>query len=107
VVGLEQEREPAGAPLTYFNEAQAEQALWQKFRDYGASLNNMLNEALQIHAGPTWQIFKVRAFVVEFEIFSCRFRARAFSDLAFSRVLFIVNRSLRAALKSGISASIS
>jgi hypothetical protein len=107
VVGLEQERELAGAPLTYFNEAQAEQALWQKFRDYGASLNNMLNEALQIHAGPTWQIFKVRAFVVEFEIFSCRFRARAFSDLAFSRVLFIVNRSLRAALKSGISASIS
>jgi hypothetical protein len=28
VVGLEQEREPAGAPPAYFNEAQAEQALW-------------------------------------------------------------------------------
>jgi hypothetical protein len=31
VVGLELEREPAGAPPAYFNEAQAEQALWQKF----------------------------------------------------------------------------
>jgi hypothetical protein len=46
--------------------------LWQKFQDHGASLNNTLNEALLIHAGPTWQIFKVRAFIIEFEIFSCR-----------------------------------
>jgi hypothetical protein len=52
--GLEQEREPAGAPPAYFNEAQAEQALWQEFRDHGASLNNALNEALRIHAGPAW-----------------------------------------------------
>jgi hypothetical protein len=107
VVGLEQEREPAGAPLAYFNEAQAKQALWQEFRDHGASLNNALNEALRIHAGPTWQIFKVRAFVVEFEIFSCRFRARAFSDHAFSRVSFIIDKILRAVLKRGITASIS
>jgi hypothetical protein len=78
VAALEQEWEPAGAPLAYFNEAQAEQALWQEFGDHGASLNNTLNEALRIHAGPTWQIFKVRAFVVELEIFSCRFGARAF-----------------------------
>jgi hypothetical protein len=54
VVGLEQEREPAGAPPAYFNEAQADQALWQEFRDHGASLNNALNEALRIYAGPTW-----------------------------------------------------
>jgi hypothetical protein len=46
VVRLEQEREPAGAPPAYFNEAQAEQALWQEFRDHGASLNNTLHEAL-------------------------------------------------------------
>jgi hypothetical protein len=32
----------------HFNEAQAEQALWQEFRDHDASLNNMLNEALRI-----------------------------------------------------------
>jgi hypothetical protein len=78
VAGLEQERKPTGAPPAYFNEDQAEQDLWQKFQDHGASLNNALNEALWIHAGPTWQIFKVHAFVVELEIFSCRFRARAF-----------------------------
>jgi hypothetical protein len=78
VVGPEQEREPTGAPPAYFNKAQAEQALWQEFRDHGVSLNNALNEALQIHTGPTWQIFKVRAFGVELEIFSCRFRAGAF-----------------------------
>jgi hypothetical protein len=43
--------------------AQAEQALWQEFRDHGASLNNTLNEALQIHGGPSWRIFQVRVFV--------------------------------------------
>jgi cytochrome P450 len=48
----EQERERASAPSAYFNEAQVEQALWQEFRDHGASLNNALNEVLRIHAGP-------------------------------------------------------
>jgi hypothetical protein len=106
VAGLEQEREPAGAPPAYFNEAQAEQALWQEFRDHGASLNNALDEALRIHASSAWQIFKVRAFGVELEVFSCRFCARAFSDLAFSHVSFIVDRSLRAAPEGGTTASI-
>jgi hypothetical protein len=106
-VGLDQEREPAGAPPAYFNETQAEQALWQEFQDHRASLNNALNETLQIHAGPTWQIFKVHASVVEFEILSCRFRARAFSDPAFPRISFIVDRGLRAVLGRGIIASIS
>jgi hypothetical protein len=46
VVRLEQEREPAGAPPAYFDEAQDEQALWQEFRDHKALLNNALNEAL-------------------------------------------------------------
>jgi hypothetical protein len=36
------EREPSSVPPAYFNEAQAEQALWQEFRDRGASLNNAL-----------------------------------------------------------------
>jgi hypothetical protein len=106
VVLLEQEREPTGAPPAYFNEAQVEQALWQEFRDHGALLNNVLNKALRIHAGPTWQIFKVRALVIEFEIFPRRFRARAFSDPAFSRISFITDRSLRAMLKRGITTSI-
>jgi hypothetical protein len=58
----EQEREHASALPAHFNEAQAEQVLWQVFRDHGASLNNALNVALRIHAGPAWQIFKVRVF---------------------------------------------
>jgi hypothetical protein len=107
VVHLEQEREPTGVPPAYFNEAQAEQALWQEFRDHEASLNNVLNEVLRIHVGPTWQIFKVRALIVEFEIFPYRFRACASSDPAFFCVSFIVDKSLRVVLKRGITASIS
>jgi hypothetical protein len=44
----EQEREHVSAPPAHFCEAQAEQALRQEFRDHDASLNNALNEALQI-----------------------------------------------------------
>jgi hypothetical protein len=107
VARLEQEREPTSAPSAYFNEAQAKQALWQEFRDHGASLNNALNEALWIHAGPAWQIFKVRVLVVEFEVFPCRFCAHVFPDFAFSRALFAVDRSWRAGLERGTTASIS
>jgi hypothetical protein len=45
------------APTAHFSEAHAEQPLWQEFRDHGASLNNTLNEALRIHAGPAWRVF--------------------------------------------------
>jgi hypothetical protein len=38
----EQERGYAGALLAHFDEAQAEQVLWQAFRDHDASLNNTL-----------------------------------------------------------------
>jgi hypothetical protein len=65
-----------------------------------------LSEALRIHAGPAWQIFKVRALIIEFEIFSCCFRTRAFPDPALSRISFIVDRSLRAGLERGIIISI-
>jgi hypothetical protein len=58
----EQERERADAPPAHFASAQAEQALWLEFRDYGASLNRELNEALRIHGGPTWRIFQVSEF---------------------------------------------
>jgi hypothetical protein len=53
----EQERERVNAPPSHFSEAQAEQALWQEFRDHGSSLNRALNEALRIHGGPAWCIF--------------------------------------------------
>jgi hypothetical protein len=107
VAHLEQEREPASVSPTHFNEAQAEQALWQKFRDHRALLNNALNEALRIHAGPVWQIFKVRVLIVEFGVLPCRFCARAFPDFAFSRSLFAADKSWRAGLERGTTASIS
>jgi hypothetical protein len=55
-------------PPAYFNEVQAEQALWQEFRDHDTSLNHVSNVALRIHAGPMWQIFKVRVLIIEFEV---------------------------------------
>jgi hypothetical protein len=78
----EQEREHASVPPAHFNKAQAEQALWQEFRDHDASLNNALNEALRIHEGPVWHIFQVRVFSVEFWSFfpSRFFRVRASPD---------------------------
>jgi hypothetical protein len=52
-----QEWERVNAPPAHFSEAQAEQALWQEFREHGSSLNRALNEALRIHRGPAWHIF--------------------------------------------------
>jgi hypothetical protein len=97
----------ASAPPAHFNEAQAEQALWKESRDHGASLNNALNEALRIHTGPAWQIFKVHVLIMEFEVFPCRFCVRAFPDFTSSRTLSVVDRSWRAGLERGIIASIS
>jgi hypothetical protein len=59
----EQEWERAITPPAHFVDSQAEQALWQEFRDYGASRNRTLNEALRIHSGPAWRIFQVHGFV--------------------------------------------
>jgi hypothetical protein len=41
----------------HFADAQAEQAQSQEFRDHGALLNRVLNEALRIHSGPAWRVF--------------------------------------------------
>jgi hypothetical protein len=60
VARLEQEQAHASVPPAHFDEAQAEQAMWQEFRDSSASLNNALNEALRIHRGPAWRVFQVR-----------------------------------------------
>jgi hypothetical protein len=72
----EQEREHVNAPPVHFNEAQAEQALWQEFRDHGVSLNRALNEALRIHGGPAWRIFQVRDFSPGFAVSPLSFLAR-------------------------------
>jgi hypothetical protein len=65
----EQERERANAPPAHFASAQAEQALWQEFSDHGALLNRVLNEALWIHGGPPWRIFRVSDFSSGFVVF--------------------------------------
>jgi hypothetical protein len=67
VTRAEREWEQANAPPAHFNEAQAEQALWQQFLDHRASLNNALNEVLRIHGGPAWCIFQVTFFPLDLE----------------------------------------
>jgi hypothetical protein len=61
------------APTAHFASAQAEQTLWQEFRDQGASLNRALNEALRIHEGPAWRIFQVSEFRRVWCFFLCLF----------------------------------
>jgi hypothetical protein len=51
----------ADPPPTHFNEAQAEQALWQEFHDRNVSINSVLIEVLRIHGGPSIQLFEVSA----------------------------------------------
>jgi hypothetical protein len=65
----EQYRECVNAPPAHFGDAQVEQALWQEFRDHGASLNRALNEALRIHGGPAWRVFQVCDFSQGLAIF--------------------------------------
>jgi hypothetical protein len=103
----EQERGHAGAPPAHFDEAQAEQALCQEFRDHNTSLNNVLNEALQIHAGPTWQVFQVRVSCRIRSSFPCRFCTRVFPDFAFFHTLSADDRSWRTELGRGMTTSIS
>jgi hypothetical protein len=73
---LEQERERVNAPPAHFADAQAEQALWQEFRDHGASLNRALNEALRIHGGPAWSTFRVCDLSPGFVVFLLSFLPR-------------------------------
>jgi hypothetical protein len=69
----EQEEGRVNAPPAHFSEAQAEQALWEEFRDHSASLNRALNEALRIHGGPAWRVFQVCDFSPDFVVFPLSF----------------------------------
>jgi hypothetical protein len=73
------------APPGHFDEAQAEQALWQEFRDYGAWINNVLIEALRVHGGASFRIFQVCVSRRIRGPFSRSLFARVFPDLAFLR----------------------
>jgi hypothetical protein len=55
----EQELHHSGAPRAPLDEAQAEQALWQEFRDHGASINNAPTEALRIQGDLSIRLFEV------------------------------------------------
>jgi hypothetical protein len=95
-----------GASPAHFDKAQAEQALWQEFRDHCASMNNVLNEALRVHGGPLWRIFQVHVFrqirgLLPYSLCVC-----VFSDFTFSRVLFVGDRSWRAEVGRGTTASL-
>jgi hypothetical protein len=83
----EQELCRAGAPPSHFDEAQTKQALWQEFRDHDASINNTLTEALQVHEGPSWQIFQVSVLRRIRDSFPHLLCVRAFSDSVLARVL--------------------
>jgi hypothetical protein len=72
----EQERERVNALPAHFTDAQAEQALWQEFRDPCALLNLALNEALRIYGGPAWHIFRVCDFSLGFAVFPLLFLLR-------------------------------
>jgi hypothetical protein len=48
----------AGDPPT-FADARGEQELWGELWSHGATLNRALNEALRVHGGPAWRVFKV------------------------------------------------
>jgi hypothetical protein len=72
----EQERERAVTPPPHFADAQAEQELWQEFRDHSASLNRALNEAQWIHGGPAWRVFQVRSCPLSVVIFPLSFLPR-------------------------------
>jgi hypothetical protein len=65
---LERERERVDAPPAHLTGAQAEQELWEELHDHGASLNRVLNEALWIHSGPAWHVFRVRGCSSNFAI---------------------------------------
>jgi hypothetical protein len=49
-------------PRALLDEVQAEQALWQEFREHDASLNSALTEALWLHGGPSFRLFEVSVF---------------------------------------------
>jgi hypothetical protein len=75
-------------------------------RDHGASINNALNEVLWVHGGPSWRIFQVRIFrwirgLLPYPLCVC-----VFSDFACSRVLPAGDRSWRAELGRGTTASL-
>jgi hypothetical protein len=95
----------ADAPPAHSNEAQAEQALCQEFRDHDVSINNALTEALGIHGGLSIQPFEVSIF--------CRIGGSLSAFFVFGCILILLsstssnaaNRSWRAGLGLGTTAS--
>jgi hypothetical protein len=72
----EQGRERTITPPPHFADAQDEQELWQEFRNHGASINWVLNEALRIHGGSAWHVFQVRGCPLSLVILPLSFLSR-------------------------------
>jgi hypothetical protein len=70
-VGPGQGQEHVDAPSPLFTDAQEEQQLWEELRRHSASLNQALNEALQIHDGPVWRVFQVCCRPLDYCFFPC------------------------------------
>jgi hypothetical protein len=61
---LEQGLRRPVVPRALLDEVQAEQALWQEFREHITSLNAALTEALRIHGGPSFRLLEVSVFTL-------------------------------------------
>jgi hypothetical protein len=61
----------AGDPPV-FADAQGEQELWGELRNHGAKLDRALNEALRVHGGPAWRVFRWASLLVSFVFSSLR-----------------------------------
>jgi hypothetical protein len=97
----------ADAPPAHFKEAQAEQALWQEFRDHGVSINNALTEALRIHGGPSIRLFEVSVFCHTQGSLPIFFVFARFQIPLSTVFLTTSDRSWRAELGQGTPASLS
>jgi hypothetical protein len=104
VVHPEEGLHRANAPPAHFNEAPAEQASWQEFRDHGVSINNTLTEALRIHRGPSIRLFEVSVLSQTRGLFLIFFMLECFLIL-FSPVSSTVRKSWRVGLERGTTVS--
>jgi predicted RNA-binding protein with PIN domain len=84
----------ADVPPAHFDEAQAEQALWQEFCDHGVSINNALTEALRIQGSPSIRLFEVSVLCSTRGLFLIFFTFECFLILLSPRVLDCCSQEL-------------
>jgi hypothetical protein len=70
-------------------------------------INDVLNEALRVHGGPSRRIFQVRVFLPDLRLAPLSLLHPRVSDFASSRVSSAGDMSWRAGLGSGTTTSLS